>query len=277
MIVDSQVHVWQAHTPERPWRDGRGSENVHLPYPFGYEDLLREMDKVGVDRAILVPPGWEGDRIDFVLEAVRKHPDRFAAMGRIPIERPEARDMLRTWLDQPGMLGARLSFQHVANRHFMSDGTVDWFWPAAEERGLPIMLYAPHWLARIGEIAAAHPRLNIIIDHLGLYRQKDAEAVAAIAETAKLAVYPNLSVKVSTVPVYSSEDYPYRNLHAALQNLIGAFGPKRCFWGSDLTRLMRKCGYPECLHLFTEALDLPAADRDWIMGRAILECLGWKA
>jgi predicted TIM-barrel fold metal-dependent hydrolase len=279
MIVDSQVHVWQAETPERPWRGGRASDNVHLPLPFSYEDLLREMDSLGIDRAILVPPGWEGDRVDFVVEAARKHPDRFAAMGRIPVEEPQARDMLRNWLDQPGMLGVRLSFQHELNRHFMGDGTVDWFWPAAEARGVPVMLFAPHWLARTGEIAAAHPRLKIIVDHMGLYRQKDDEAATAIEETAKLAAHSNVFVKVSSAPLYSSEDYPYRNLHAALATLIRAFGPQRCFWGSDLTRLLsrRKCGYSECLRLFTESLDfLSAEDRAWIMGGAILDCLGWN-
>lgn len=95
MIVDSQVHVWPAATEDRPWRTGRTSENVHLPTPFGYADLLREMDAAGVDRAILVPPGWEGDRVDFVLAGVQKYPDRFAAMGRIAVERPEAPELLR--------------------------------------------------------------------------------------------------------------------------------------------------------------------------------------
>jgi hypothetical protein len=61
-----------------------------------------------------------------------------------------------------------------------------------------------------------------------------------------------------------------------LRILIEAFGPQRCFWGTDLTRLMRKCGYAPCLRLFTEGLDfLSPADRDWIMGKAILQCLGW--
>jgi predicted TIM-barrel fold metal-dependent hydrolase len=276
MIIDSQVHVWPAATPQRPWRAGRSSDNVHLPQPFGYDDLLAEMDAAGVDRAILVPPGWEGDRVDFVLAAAQKYPGRFAAMGRIPVERPESRQMLTTWLGQPGMLGVRLSFQHELNRAFMADGTVDWFWPAAEELGVPVMLYAPHWLARFGDIAKRHPRLKIIVDHLGLFRQKDGDAAAAMIETASLAVHPNLFVKLSAVPLYSSEDYPYRNLHAALRSLIEAFGPKRCFWGTDLTRLMRKCGYSQCLRLFTEGLDfLSPADRDWIMGKAILQCLGW--
>jgi hypothetical protein len=32
-IVDSQVHIWGADTPERPWPAGRGPE-AQKPYPI---------------------------------------------------------------------------------------------------------------------------------------------------------------------------------------------------------------------------------------------------
>ena len=53
------------------------------------------MAEAGVDRAILVPPSWEGDRIDYSLEAAAKFPRHFAVMGRIPINKPEARGCSR--------------------------------------------------------------------------------------------------------------------------------------------------------------------------------------
>jgi len=34
------------------------------PVPFSKDDLLREMDAAGVQRAVLVPPSWEGERND---------------------------------------------------------------------------------------------------------------------------------------------------------------------------------------------------------------------
>ena len=49
------------------------------------------MAEAGVHRAILVPPSWEGEHADYSLEAVASYPDRFAIMGRLPINRPEAR------------------------------------------------------------------------------------------------------------------------------------------------------------------------------------------
>jgi predicted TIM-barrel fold metal-dependent hydrolase len=88
LIVDAQVHTWAASTPERPWPDG---VEPHRPVPLGTHDLLREMDAAGVDRAVIVPPSWEGGRNDLALAAARSDPDRYAVMGRIPL------DALPTW------------------------------------------------------------------------------------------------------------------------------------------------------------------------------------
>lgn len=61
-----------------------------------------------------------------------------------------------------------------------------------------------------------------------------------------------------------------------LGRLIRAFGPKRAFWGTDITRIWARCTYRQCVTLFTEELDfLPADDLEWVMGRGIVECLSW--
>jgi hypothetical protein len=84
-------------------------------------------------------------------------------------------------------------------------------------------------------------------------------------------------VKVTSVPLYSSEPYPYRNLHAPLRRLIAAFGPRRSFWGTDITRIWSRCSYRQCVTLFTEELDfLSGDDLDWVMGRGLTDCLRWQ-
>jgi predicted TIM-barrel fold metal-dependent hydrolase len=273
MIVDAQVHVWKAETPERPWF----TAHPHLPEPFGYEDLLGEMKKAGVDRAVLIPPGWEGDRIDFVLEGAVRHPDRFGVMGRIPVQKREAASaLLPGWRAQRGMLGIRVSFQKAHNQRWLTDGTADWFWPEAEKHGIPVMVFAPGRNAELRAIAEAHPKLRIVVDHMGLAREEDAEAAAVIERLSELADCPNVHVKVSSVPLYSTEPYPYRNLHDALRRLIGAFGPERSFWGTDITRIWSRASYRQCVTLFTEELKfLSADDLDWVMGRGLLRCLDW--
>lgn len=46
------------------------------------------MDEAGVDRVVIVPPSWEGDRNDYAIKAVRRYPARFAVMGRISLTDP---------------------------------------------------------------------------------------------------------------------------------------------------------------------------------------------
>src|SRR5258708_3098676 len=103
MIADAQVHLWAANTPERPW-PGRETQ-PHRPNPLGQAEMLAEMDVAGVDRAVIVPPSWEGDRNDLAVAAARAYPDRFAVMGRLALEDKASRAKLDGWKDQPGMLG----------------------------------------------------------------------------------------------------------------------------------------------------------------------------
>jgi L-fuconolactonase len=58
--------------------------------------------------------------------------------------------------------------------------------------------------------------------------------------------------------------------------VIEAFGPRRCFWGSDITRVPKSCSLPQVVTHFTEELDfLSSDDLEWIMGRGLAECLRW--
>jgi hypothetical protein len=78
-IVDSQVHIWGADTPDRPWPPGRAHE-AQKPYPVTKDMLIREMDAAAVSRIVLVPPSWEGDRNDLALEAARQQIERWGAV-----------------------------------------------------------------------------------------------------------------------------------------------------------------------------------------------------
>jgi len=274
-IIDSQVHIWAADTPERPWAPGM-ENRAHLPEPLGADKLLGWMDEAGVDAAVLVPPSLEGDRNDLALEAAQKYPSRFAVMGRIALARPD-RSKLRRWKSQAGMLGVRLTFHRPDTRPALTDGTADWFWPAAEEFGIPVMLHAPERLPELSAIAERYPGLRLIVDHMGFARETiDDEAVAAAKRLTALARHRNVFVKVSALPCYSTQPYPFRNLNEPLRRIIQAFGARRCFWGSDLSRMLKHCSYPQSVTHFTEELDfLSPNDLEWIMGRGLAECLGW--
>jgi predicted TIM-barrel fold metal-dependent hydrolase len=273
-IVDSQVHLWGADTPDRPWPPGRAAQ-AQKPYPVTKEALLLQMDLAGVRRIVIVPPSWEGDRNDLALEAARLYPDRFAVMGRIALEKPESRALLADWKKQPGMLGMRFTFHTELQRPWLTDRTANWLWPAAEKAGIPLMVLVPGSLDVLDRIAERHPGLKLIIDHVGLNRlQKGPNVFEDLPRVCSLAKHPNVAVKASGMPSLSHEGYPFPDLHPHIRRLIDAFGPRRTFWGTDLTRM--PCTYYECITLFTEHLPwLKGEDLEWVMGRGVCEWLGW--
>jgi predicted TIM-barrel fold metal-dependent hydrolase len=276
-IVDAQVHVWIPETPERPWPAG-GAARAQLPYALDCDKLLAMMDEAGVDRAILVPPSWEGDRNDHALAGAAAHPDRFAVMGRIALDQPANVKLLPDWKKQRGMLGVRLTFVQEREREWMRSGATDWFWGAAEATGVPVTLHATGLMRCVASIAEKHPRLKITIDHFGLSTRmvNEGRAEECIDDTVSMAKYANVFVKVSAAPVYSREPYPFRDVERHVRRVVEAFGPRRCFWGTDLSHALAHATYRQCVTHFTEELPfLSEADKEWIMGRGVLECFGW--
>jgi L-fuconolactonase len=87
--------------------------------------------------------------------------------------------------------------------------------------------------------------------------------------------YPNVSVKLSAAPLFSSEPYPFRDVTLHIHRLFDAYGPRRCYWGTDVTNSFVKATYRQRVTHFTEELTfLSEEDKDWIMGSAILTRLG---
>jgi predicted TIM-barrel fold metal-dependent hydrolase len=137
------------------------------------------------------------------------------------------------------------------------------------------MVSVPGLLPAVDHIAERHPGLKLVIDHLALAREaKDEAAFADLPQLLALARRPNVAAKASALPRYSSEPYPYSKLHPYLRRVFEAFGPKRLFWGTDLTGI--PCTYRQAIALFTEELPwLRGEDLEWVMGRGICEWLGW--
>jgi predicted TIM-barrel fold metal-dependent hydrolase len=274
-VVDAQVHIWGANTPEHPWP--KDHIKPHRDVPFLMDDLLAEMDAAGVNRAVLVPPMWQGDSNDYALQAARAHPPRLAVMGRIDLESPASRGLIAGWRRQPGMLGIRIVPRRQPLRTQFADRRIDWLWVEAAKAGVPLMaLIDTDQTELMAEVATRHPDLKIILDHLCLPSgAKDDKAFAELDKVLALAKYPNVAVKASSLPSFTTDGYPFLRIHPYIRRVYDAYGPRRMFWGTDLTHI--PCTYKQAAGLFTDELPwLTTEDKEWIMGRGICEWLGWK-
>jgi predicted TIM-barrel fold metal-dependent hydrolase len=266
LVVDAQIHLWSQGSPLPPHRAG----------PYSTEQALADMDAAGVDAAIIHPPSWDPDSSALAIAAARAHPDRFAILGRVAPDRPESRALIDGWRQQPGMLGFRFTFLKPHEKTWPTDGTMDWIWPAAERAGLPIALLAGTFLPLVGEIAERHPGLNLIVDHMGRLRDNKGMAVFdSLPALCALAKHPNVAVKATGGPVDALDAYPFHSLHPVYRRIYDAFGPRRMFWGTDVTRM--PCSWRQCVTAFTEEMPwLPDADKALIMGQALWDWVGWR-
>jgi len=283
-ITDSQVHLWEAHRPDRPWPEEHVNQKVfiaapgaraHREEPLAAEEMIATMDAAGVDRAVIVPPSPVGDQNLTGLEAAVKYPTRFGVMGRFNPQAADARGQLEDWLDQPGMLGVRMTFHKSQWSGWLDDGSIQWFWDACERLGIPVMVLVPRLLDRMDAIMRRNPGLTLILDHMARQSAlRDDACFADLDELLALARHPNLAVKMSSAPCYSTEPYPFANIKPYLRRIFDAFGPKRAMWGSDYTRL--PCTYGECVDHFRHELDfLGAEDKRWVLGETAATLLHW--
>jgi predicted TIM-barrel fold metal-dependent hydrolase len=275
MIVDAQVHLWKAESEDWKWVPGAVPQ---LPEPFTIERLVPMMDEAGVDRVVIVPPSWPGDRNDYALEAVRRHPTRFRVMGKIPLQDPKSAALLPKWKEQTGMVGLRVIFNTSQTMPWLTDGTADWLWAAAEKAELPVMCFSPGQTSAFGRVAERYPQLAMILDHMNVTAAmaRNDTLAQAIGETVALARYPNVSVKVSNTAGLSREPYPWRDIAVHIKRVFDAYGPQRCYWGTDMTNSYAKGNYRQRITHFTEELSfLSESDKDWVMGRGIVQRLKW--
>lgn len=268
-IVDAQVHLWGTGLP---------SNQSHWQVTsFTPEEAIGLMDEGGVNGAVIHPPGWDPKSTEMAFGAVKNYPGRFAIMGSAPLDQPETRERIADW-KKDGMLGLRYTFLTDPMRQWVADGTLDWLWAAAEEADVPISMLATDSLTVLGGIAERHPGLRLTIDHLGgrggTTQLKDDASMTHIPELLALAKYPNVAVKATGAPGYSSEAYPFPIMHKYLQQIYDAFGPNRMFWGTDISKM--PCSWAQCVAMFTEKAPwLNEADKQLVMGDALCAWWGW--
>ena len=101
MIIDSHTHAWQRwpYQPPVPDPQSRGVA----------EQLLWEMDRHGVDKAVLVCARIEHnpDNNDYVADCVRRHPDRLVQFA----------DVDCSWSETYHVPGAASRLEQAANEY----------------------------------------------------------------------------------------------------------------------------------------------------------------
>ncbi|MFN3324832.1 MAG: amidohydrolase family protein [Bryobacteraceae bacterium] len=164
-------------------------------------DLLRAMDRQGVDRSVAIPfPVVDDYRAahDEIGKAVRDYPDRFTGTACLPPFLPEDifREEVRRCVEEYGFRALKFQPQYhpvnpISNRS-------DYIFGTAEELGLAVICHTgsgiPFALPSLFIIPARKfPMLPIVLGHAGGGGIYVAEAIVAAV------VCPNIYIEVSSL------------------------------------------------------------------------------
>jgi predicted TIM-barrel fold metal-dependent hydrolase len=230
-IIDAQIHE---PAPGKPLDDSLKDQTS-----LWQVELAREaLDAIGVDIALAVTSE------KFIDCAHERFPGRFPGVHTFWHTHPDLAAEVRRIKAHPAMVAGRAlvgDFVNAKMRPEFGAGVFDPLYATAEEVGLPIFNSTHGGCAHMAAIAVRHPKLALIIDHIGVAQHpvspRETMSWAPFEDLLALAQYPNIHVKLCGAPLLSQESYPYEDVWPNLQRLFQAFGYERVMWGSDYTRL----------------------------------------
>jgi predicted TIM-barrel fold metal-dependent hydrolase len=170
-IVDSQVHAYEANTPQRPW-----ASVPNWPAHVTGDEMVAAMDNVGVDGAIFIS-SFSMYRYDasYAVEVAKAHPARMAIVKPVDPDDPDVADVIAEWKKTPGAVGIRIMVPKE-NKRDENDPGIDRILRAAVRYDLPVNMLAWGNLDVGTALVDRHPDTRFIIDHLGIVQPRQPPA-----------------------------------------------------------------------------------------------------
>src|SRR6185369_15780966 len=275
-IIDSQVHVYEANTPKRPWHTV-----PNWPEHVTGDEMVAAMDSVGVDGAIFISSFsmYQYDA-SYAVEVQRAHPGRFAIVKPVDPDNPALDDVVAEWKKTPGTVGIRIMMTRDPGRVLASDASLDRVARAAVKYDFPLNVLC--WGNLDSGMALIDRNLDtrFIIDHLGVLQPRQPPAPpqpwAELPKVLALAKRKNVVIKISGACTLSREPYPFNDIWDPLKRIFDAWGFERCLWGTDWTRAFAVVNYENAVKPFVETKRLSESERAMLMGGACAKTYRWS-
>jgi len=274
MIIDSQIHAYEANTPKRPWLT-----TPNWPPSATGDEMVAAMDRVGVDGAIFISSfSMYGYDASYAVEVQRAHPDRFALVKPINPDDPAADDVVADWKKTPGTVGIRVILKKDSGRD-AGDPGLNRILRAAVRHDFPVNILCWGNLDAGAALIDRNPETRFILDHLGILQPSappvPPEPWADLPKVLDLARRPNVVIKVSGACTLSRKPYPFPDIWDPLARVFDAWGFERCLWGTDWTRAFAVVNYEQAVEPFRLTARLSDSERAMLMGGACAKAYGW--
>ena len=303
MLIDAHNHIFprihglNAAGPTRGMGYGRamiGADEVQVTPPFGEglayapETLLANLDWAGVDRAVLLQGPFYGECNPYVFDALRRYPDRLVGAAYFD---PWMANSRRTFEEILGGEQADTPYRAVKLECSVPTGLcgihpqarldapeLAWLWQELERRGLILVLdlggigSRSYQTAAVRAIAVRHPRLKVVIAHLGQPNpaaEADADLWRQWEEQIDLGLLPNVWFDFASLIAYVHEEgYPFPSVERYLRLAIDRIGAHKVMWGSDQPGTLVHATYRQYVSLARlHTRFLPAPDQNLVLGQ----------
>ena len=264
LIIDCHAHIYSNDeqkypTIDKPYRPPAGTGTP--------THLRREMQAAGVRYVTAIQTStfyrWDNR---FIADSAKAHRDWMVGVCTLDPDDSHSPGLLEQYVRESNVKGMRSI--PAADGRLDHPGVLA-LWQTAERLGIVInVLVNRDKKPEIEQLIARVPRLRVVIDHcLNVKAGPDAEPI--VAAMVALAKHPALHAKLTFIPTGTAQAYPGRDLHDACREIIKAYGPDRCVWGSDFPCGLwcPKVSYARHLRIFTNELGLDERAQEAILGK----------
>ncbi len=272
--IDVQVHCYERNHPGRPWHAVlAGPPEVTGP------DMIKAMDEVGVDGALLISVytmyKWDAS---YAVSVHKQFPNRFALIKPVDSNDPKVGETIEEWAKMDGTVAVRIMFTPEVSTDPAHPG-INKVLATAGKCDLPVNLMARGRLDQVAELAKRHPDTTLVIDHLGLEQPMKPPAPqepwVELPKLLALSTHKNIVVKISGACTLSHEPFPYKDIRKPVDQILNTFGLDRCMWGTDWTRAVNLLTFKQGVDAFRAKDWLSDSDRATLMGGSLSKIYGW--
>ena len=232
-MIDTHQHLWMPSERRYEWLDQAG---LPLNADFPPELVAADVAAAGITGTVLVQAADSYDDTFYMLSVAARVPVVKGVVAWAPLDRvDETRAALELYRTSPLVRGVRVLNHNYADPRWLLREDVTSSIRLLPPLGLTldVVSVGTEHLAMIDELAARHPELTIVIDHLA---KPDIAAEAwepwATGITAA-AAHPNVTVKLSGLNTASSPGWKWQDWQRYADHALAQFGSGRMMLGSD--------------------------------------------
>ena len=269
-IIDAHTHIWRRDSGDYGWIT---PELGVLDNDFGLDDLAAERAALGVDRVVLVQAADTAGDTDRMLAEAAAHPEVAGVVGWLPLAGPGLDEAVTERLATGRVVGMRALIHDMADTRWVlrDDVAAGLDRIAAAGLAFDVVTGSPAALDLVPQLAARHPSLRIVIDHLG--KPPIGRDAGASAEWRMLlraaAAGPNVAAKLSGLAsaVGTPDSWTVEDLRPVVAEAVDAFGPERLMYGGDWPVCLLAGGYTRTFEGLHAALDVSPEELEQIHHR----------